>query len=400
MVAPIDSAKPSVIRAPKMDAPVAPTKASPPPAPLPSAPTGSGFEAKREKKVSLGRTNLTPSFKPTADVRADSPGQLSGARLAQQGAGGVNFSAGVKQADSKAPSGPLASLAGMTDRLEIGDKIATMSPKEVKALDVAISSGQVKDPQVVYARLAQVDNKTAVAMMKGVSKEALDGMKELVRAGKLEGHDSLNVMVGIETAARTPWGQDKANAGAVKKLREAASATPPKITANLAEGLGDTTNGKIKLSAKLLQSPEEMAAILAHEGTHLAQASGTNSIKDEVEGNAAGAAVWKQLGKTTDAAQPEIAKQLNGYAAMGPKAMLDHVGEMYMEAAKDKLAARQAEAKDNPEAAKTRKPNDTVAAWEKQVADFTKELVALQKAVPSQVAITGATAGTGKGAVK
>ncbi len=195
------------------------------------------------------------------------------------------------------------SLAGKT-REEAGTAMAELPPAEKKSLTDAIKGGKVTDGTIVAAHLTTLDIKGQVALLKTLPDAAINGVKEVWRKGELKGNAPLQTAVGIEMAARTPWGKDKANAGAIAALR--AGVSEGKVRATLSSkspAIAVAENGEIKFRKGLLENPEATAAILAHEGTHLHQGTnccegkGAASPQGETEGALAGIAVWDQLGK-------------------------------------------------------------------------------------------------------
>ncbi len=373
--------------------------------------TASGFDNLRRKLVSVSGSYVANP--PSTGVNAALQQFISGQRLAQQAGGGLReppanksltnalgrmgladgagslgalsleslelnkMEAGTKKSSTRPGEAIGRKLAGLSME-KAGEAIALLSPKELTQLEAAVKAGKVTGKEIVGALLNGKAAGDQVALLKGLPAKTMDGLRELVRSGATDKNANIAVAVGIEVAAQTKWG--KANPKAVQKLREAH--TEYKIVGNLGEGLGAAADGAIRFKKELLKSPEALAAVLAHEGTHLHQGTsccggqGASSLAGETEGNVASAKVWEQMGDKSD---PALAKttleQLNAYSAAfkkgGTAEVKKRVGAAYIKNAEEKIAERKL---DSPSTAAARKPDDTLAAWEAQAEKFRKDL--------------------------
>lgn len=368
------------------------------------APNGSGFDVARKKPMSVsGRYKAQ-----TVDVsdRADLKDLIAGKRLSDQANGNAlsrafdgpapkggavselfaQIEGNQMQAQGAAPKpgqkAPAATAEEVAKKFTGLDAAATtaelgkLSKPELAALKAGITSGKVTDVKLTLAVLDTVGPAEQSKILKGIPKASLDGLKAAVRAGTTGKDDKIAIAVGIEVAAQTAWG--KANPKVVETLR----ANGKNITADLAAGLGATDSGKIQLKPILLKSPEALAAILAHEGTHLQQGKGASGVDGEVKGNVAQAEVWNEIGNRSDPAVPDNTDQLNAYGdamkAGGALAVKERLVGKYLENAQNHLAEVTADTEKHPK--KKRRADNTVEAWTAQVAVYQKEVDAIAAA--------------------
>lgn len=347
-------------------APIAPVKTAPePPVELarPAPAPADDFGSRTGARIASGRYNR---YVPTADssLKAELERQLTGAR-----AGGGQYVKGGSAAPATRAFNPATlarSLQGMTPEAR-GSALAQLTLPQAQAL------AKVADPAVMVALLKARMSGEQTTLLEGLSGKQLDALKQEMRAGRV---DSPMVQTGIslETLARSKWA--KGHQQVVTALREGFA--QGNVRADASEGLGQTRDGVLRVSAKLLGSPEGLAAILAHEGTHLTQGADASTPQGEFAGNVAQAQVWAELGNRKDAKlEPEHLAQLNAYSdaltAGGATAVERRVGEKYLQNANEKIAERKA----HPDAAW--KSGDTQADWEAQASKFKQALDALPK---------------------
>ncbi len=394
----IEASKPAV--APKVErASIEPAKAQvAAPAAAPTKSTGTGFEPLKKKLMSV--SGRYTAHKPATADRADLKQFVSGQRLAQQaGNSSPQLSQAIANGPAANPSGAIAQvIAGVEGKQMKATTLDTLtkpfeglSPADADAqagklspgpkgdraqLEAAVKKGTVKDPKVVAALLNSAMTTTdQLALLKGLPKETLKALSPAIRLGTIKLQPNVVVSMGIEMAARTKWGA--ANPKIVDQLRT--SHADGKITVGLKAGLGATEDGKIRLNADLLKSPEAMASIVAHEGTHLLQKNPKPTLEDEVQGNVSGAAVWGEIGSNLDVAVASHLEQLNGYANLlktgGADAVRTRVATAYIKDAEQHVAERKAESPP-----KTHAADDTAEAWQAKADGFRKELAEAEAA--------------------
>jgi hypothetical protein len=307
---------------------------------------------------------------------------------------------GETKAKPRSQAEIVKSLEGKS-RVDAGEAMRDMSAADRKTLTDGIKAGTVTQGPIVAAYLTTLKPAQQVQALKGLSDKALEGVKDVWRSGGIDGYPNVKTAVGIEMAARTPWGKDKANAGAIDKLRTAASSD--KIKSDLPEdhdALATTTNGKIKFKASLLENPEAMAATLAHEGTHLHQGTdccggkGASSPQGEAAGALAGIAVWDQLGKKNGNPAGNAVETLNKGSERlksgGPKLVEQKVLELYRDHAKSMIDDHKYSSK----------KGDTQEDWEAKVKLYDAELAKLKDGGAGKAMTTGAIKGGAKGGAK
>jgi len=258
---------------------------------------------------------------------------------------------------------------------DVGPELGKLKPKERIQLEAAVRSGSVNSKEILGAMLLGASAAAQLTLLKGLPRNTLDELRVLVRGGT---NPNMALSVTIEVAAQTAWG--KAHPPVLEKLRKAH--TEYRVQADLAQGLGWTDGNVIKVNPEMLKCPEAMAAVLAHQGTHLHQGTPccgglrALSLAGETAGSVAAAMVWDEIGMRWDSTIPNQLELLNGPAAAlktgGEKAVLALVGQAYIKTAEEKIRERKSDATNYT----PREPDDTMAAWEARARGFREEVAA------------------------
>ncbi|MFO0594982.1 MAG: hypothetical protein U0228_06750 [Myxococcaceae bacterium] len=253
----------------------------------------STFADAKKKLMSLGKTNTR--LPPVARNGGAPAGTLQVKDL-QRAQGATKSSAPTLDAAGKQA---LKAINASKDKSATAISTATISlppdqqlavfnalPKATRAALVAEFN---KDPSKILGGLA-------VAITRSMSNAELAAAQKALRTRGPASPGPGDAAIGAELAARTKWGA--ANAAVVTQLREKLSAGQVSWEAGRGRAHTDPATGDITLDPKLAGSPEGLAAVLAHEGTHSAdfKGGGTNDLlTEEVLGNRAGAEVFAQL---------------------------------------------------------------------------------------------------------
>ncbi len=276
------------------------------PAATPPAPA-SEFVDRKKKPLSM-----TGGFRPVpiadalrADLKSFVADQMRGAVAAK----GPGTSLSLKSGDTRSAT-QTSTPTGLEKELsrkpmsELMTRLGTLSPAESSALGKAIQAGKVTDPRLI-ATFMQLQPPTdrAQSMLK-LNPKQLEQMKALMRLGECP--NDVAVGVGLRLAADSKWG--KAHPEVIKTLQKSYGEGGIRVANGDADiaGLGMTSASGIDLAQQLRKSPEGLAATLAHEGVHQHAGggccSGNNDAtpQGEIDGMAASAEVWGQLGNKED----------------------------------------------------------------------------------------------------
>jgi hypothetical protein len=367
--------------------PIATPQAAAIAAPSQSAPDygASGLDPRKQKGPNT--TGASPKYVPgafndqaTPELQAFLKSQMGAS--AKSGPGPLQFKGGETASATKAftPAGFAKAQKG-NNLSDTGTAIASLSEKDKKALGAAIKSGAVSDPTVVAAFVNTHDPAGMGKVLRGLPTKTLEGLKEMTRTADMSKHALLACGLGIELLSKTKWA--KANGPVIEKLR--AGFDKGNVMGGRNNGLGATSNGQVQINDKLLNSPEALQSILAHEGTHLHQGTtccgggGASSPNGEIAGVTEQTKVWDELGKKTDAKLDPLAlAQLNAYSTAakgGPGELKTRVLTMYLTNASTELVSAKNDF-DNSYKDKyaKRKDGNKVGDWEAQVKVFTEAL--------------------------
>jgi hypothetical protein len=352
---------------------------------LAPAPPDSGFSDAQAKKVSLsgGYKAVAPPMDPVIKAEFDRSRGVRGQALAVSSLrAGQSDSAGKAETAAPKSAAAFVKWAASQPPQSIGDALAALPLATQGAVVAGVKNGSITEPKVVYAVLHAQPANEQVATMKALPRPALDKLVKFLRGATWAPDQQVNVAVAVEVVARTHWGAK--NPSVVAALRAAhdhyqinvfAKNEGQVASVSMAATFGDHHVG---YDPTLNQDPEALAAVLAHEGLHLAQGKDAmTGPLGEAQGNAVMMQVWSELrgkGKAERKPLPESARNQfqrlsDAFAAGGERGVRRHVIEAYLKNAQGGVTARQ---KTDSTA-----PGDSLKDWEAKRNEFQAALDAI-----------------------
>jgi hypothetical protein len=345
----------------------------------------SGFSEARAKKVSLsgGYKAVAPAMDPVIKAELDrSRGVRGQAQAVSSLRAGQSESAAKAETAAPKSAAAFAKWAASQPPENMGAALAALPLATQEAVVAGVKHGSITEPKVVYAVLHGQPANERVATMKALPTPALDKLVKLLHGATWAPDQNVIISAAVELVARTDWGAK--NPSVVAALRSAherdrlgvfKDLNGPVASASMAATFPDQHVG---YDPTLNQDPEALAAVLAHEGLHLAQGKDAMSgPMSEAQGNAVMMQVWSELRKKSEPARkplPESARKQfeklsTAFEKDGKRGVRRHVIAAYLDNAQKGVTAR---AKQDSTA-----PGDSLKDWEKKRNEFQAALNAI-----------------------